>query len=1456
MRSCLITSLAGSLLTMGKRVDTVASTRADHDLLFEALAIHLGFVTRSAVDEALKLVAPDDADAISVLELLSERAGLTAQRASVLELLVDDLLARHGGNLRQCLHSLTAFGKLRHDLERRLAGLESRHPTVPPVAVGRGDRADPDIRRSNGEAAPGTAASRLPIDHADADADDAGAEAEGDAKEFEWSLSAPNAVGNRFQIMHSHAHGGIGVVSVAFDSELQREVALKQIKVESADDPDSRSRFLLEAEVTGRLEHPGIVPVYGLGFDDQGRPYYAMRFVRGITLEEAIAKFHANGAGRARDPRERALELRQLLGRFMSVCHTMAYAHSRGVLHRDLKPANVLLGPYNETLIVDWGLAKVLRRGQEPSASPPAERADDPERCGPSRPGRIIPPLGQSSSTDTVAGAAFGTPAFMSPEQAEGRLDRLGPASDVYSLGAMLYTLLCGRPPFEYAWCEVTTLLARVKNGEFSPPRQVNPRVPKPLEAVCLKAMANNPDERYASAEHLAADIERWLGDEPVSAYREPRWARILRWSRRHRTLVAGAAVLLLTTVAGLSLGIILLGRAQRETEAQRQAAVREGELATLMSGDANARADSLRRRDYVSRVNLANREFLDDNAGLAEQLLYGCPSNLRNWEWSHVQRLAHLELDTFVNADTPQRQDVWSLAFSPDGRRLVSGSGPWSLPHAAATAALVVREVDSGREVFARRGWNGAVQAVAFSPDGKHVVAGTGTSDALTGAVLTCHDAATGQTLWRAEEHEINILSLAFSPDGKTVASGCGGFNNYSAIGYVRLRDAATGKVTGQVPGGPGGVASVAFSPGGDQLALANRGMVDVWDLASHSIAFQLRGHLEFVYAVAFSPDGRWIASGGWDKAIRLWDRPTGKLVRTLLGNRGFVRGLSFRPDSKQIISCSEDRGLRLWDVATGRSLASFHGHTGFVHCVAFSPDGAQAASGGMDGSIKLWPAAAPDTQVMFRNGSGWVGTVAFHPAGHRVATAHNGGIRVWDPRTGEEFWRIVGPRGLLGRIGLTFSPDGQFLIATTPNGALNLWNAETGGFVRKLAQAPSPIVDAAPSPDGSLLATAGEDGAVVIWSLATGAPARTLTGHAAAVNAVVFSADGRRLATASEDKKIKIWDAASGSELATLSGHLTGVRDVAFSPDGRFLASVGGQYRGTPVSEVMIWDAETGGFVRKLEGHTGLATAVAYFPDGRRLATASDDRTIKLWDPETGDDVFTLRGHTSGVVSLAISRDGRQVVSGSIDCTARIWSAEPAAALVDQVRRRAAVELVQSLFETYMLKSEVITALKSDHSLNESLRAAALQIAERRSEDAQGLFEAAWLTILRPTSTSELNLQALGRLEAACRLVAADPVRQTEYLHALSLALYRAGRSDEALQLVARLNTQPASGPAKVLPIDLAVSAMASQKLGRFADARDALERLRALVDEAPGAGDQEALGFLREVEGVVHE
>jgi serine/threonine-protein kinase len=339
----------------------------------------------------------------------------------------------------------------------------------------------------------------------------------------------------RYRQLSKHAQGGLGEVWKAQDEELHREVALKRIREKYRRDADSRRSFLQEAEITARLEHPGVVPVYGLVRDAEGQPCYAMRFIEGTTLQEALRQFHAADEQPRRDPGERSLALRELLNRFVAVCNTIAYAHSRGILHRDLKPANVMLGPYRETLIVDWGLAKPFAR-------------DEAERAGED----TLVPSGHGGA-DTAPGQVKGTPAYMSPEQAAGRWDVVGPASDIYSLGAMLYALLTGQPPVKGS--DLFGMLEQVKRGEVAPPRQVKPGVPKALEAICRKAMAREPAARYATALELAADVEHWLADEPVSAYREAWPARLARRARRHRTLVfsAGAAL----AVLALSLGVL-----------------------------------------------------------------------------------------------------------------------------------------------------------------------------------------------------------------------------------------------------------------------------------------------------------------------------------------------------------------------------------------------------------------------------------------------------------------------------------------------------------------------------------------------------------------------------------------------------------------------------------------------------------------------------------------------------------------------------------------------------------------------------------------------------------------------------------------------------------------------------------------------------------------------------------
>ena len=306
---------------------------------------------------------------------------------------------------------------------------------------------------------------------------------------------------------------------MALDQELDREVAIKEIQDRHADNSESHARFLQEAEITGKLEHPGIVPVYGLGHDVASRPYYAMRFIQGDYLKEAIAGFHADKTS-ARDPGERLAQLRELLRRFTDICNAMAYPHSRGVLHRDLKPGNIMLGPYGETLVVDWGLAKALgptlrTRPESDAAAQTAEPiVDGPIRLS----GR------SGSRAETQAGSPIGTPGYASPEQITGRVELLGPASDVYGLGAILYSLLTGNVPVPGD--NLADVIRRVERGDIPPPRSLDSTIPKPLDAVCRKAMSLRPDDRYPSARALAKDVQRWLDDLPVSAWREPIVAR------------------------------------------------------------------------------------------------------------------------------------------------------------------------------------------------------------------------------------------------------------------------------------------------------------------------------------------------------------------------------------------------------------------------------------------------------------------------------------------------------------------------------------------------------------------------------------------------------------------------------------------------------------------------------------------------------------------------------------------------------------------------------------------------------------------------------------------------------------------------------------------------------------------------------------------------------------------
>jgi serine/threonine-protein kinase len=395
--------------------------------------------------------------------------------------------------------------------------------------------------------------------------------------------------GERYTVLGLHARGGLGRICLARDDTLGRTVALKEIDPKAADDPDCRQRFLNEAALTAQVEHPGVVPIYSLGEDREGRPFYAMKFVHGRTLAAAIADYHASPT---------LLTFRDLLRRFVDVCLAVAFAHSRGVIHRDLKPANIMLGEYGETQVLDWGLAKRVQ--------PLAESAEARATAAP-----------EWAATDeglTMAGQVLGTPAYMSPEQAEGDIAAVGPATDISALGAILYELLSGQAPYVGATREV---LSQVRLG---PPRslaQSGRQIPRALEAVCEKAMARRPADRYTSASALAREVERWLADEPVEAYREPWHARLGRWARQHRTFVAASAALLLAAVVALSISTVLIGREQNRTErALEQARTNEAEARE------NLRLAREAVDEYCTRVSEQRLLHQPGMEGLRKELL------------------------------------------------------------------------------------------------------------------------------------------------------------------------------------------------------------------------------------------------------------------------------------------------------------------------------------------------------------------------------------------------------------------------------------------------------------------------------------------------------------------------------------------------------------------------------------------------------------------------------------------------------------------------------------------------------------------------------------------------------------------------------------------------------------------------------------------------------------------
>jgi eukaryotic-like serine/threonine-protein kinase len=1029
----------------------------------------------------------------------------------------------------------------------------------------------------------------------------------------------------RYELKELRGTGGVGRVWLAYDAELGRDVALKELRPERAADPAFVARFIREARITGRLQHPGVVPVYELAPQSGDEPsYYTMRLVQGRTMSEAARDYH-----RRRKAKEtNSLDLIRLLNAFVAVCNAVAYAHTRGVIHRDLKGQNVVLGEFGEVIVLDWGFAK--------------EEKDRPEEND-----DLVAPItspGPTLQDETQAGQVLGTPAYMAPEQAAGRLDLIDRRTDVFGLGAILYEILTGDPPFTGA--DTRSVVQKARCGEPPPPAAVWPGVPRSLAAICARAMAREPADRFAAATDLVREVQHWLADEPTESYREGPLERLRRWGRRHQPLVAGLAALVVT--ATLTGGVAMVAVEGERTRAAQARAVAEGEKADTIAKAAaeKAAADEraqrlLEQRLYYHRVGLAERELDAQNLRRATELLADCPVGLRGWEWRVLDRLCRSD-QTILRGHTAA---VATVAYAPDGRFIASGGHD---------KTIRIWDATDGRELFALSGHTSVVAAIAFVGPDRLASAGWDGS-------VRVWDLSARAELFTVPHPGRPVHRLVHSPKANLVAT-------VASDHIIRLWNSTDGRAVAELSGpGPHLLFSIGFSPDGRYLAAAAGDRVLIWDLTTRQEVGRLGGFETLVKYVAFSPDGRYLATGEGDLTrddpgrVKLWEVAGWMQLATLGRHAEQVNGLAFTPDGRRLLSVSQDTTIKVWDVETRQEALTLRGHTDAVRGLAFDPAGGRLVTAGSDGTLRFWdgsPSAPGTPQFQLHALSGHrdaVFGVAFTPDGRRVVSSTNqNDLIVWDARTGTVLATHNLPESQVRGFAVAISPDGKALAAGTTDGRVFVMDAETGRKKRVLqGHQPGPIKSLAFGSNGPRLASAGWDRTVRVWDLANGDKPLTLTGHGDAVLGVAFDPDGRHIASAGFDGTVRVWDAGSGNSVKTLHGHNGRVLGVAYSRSGRLLASAG--YDGT----VRLWDTSTWGTVRTLKGHAAGVSGVAFGPDDHLLATCSDDWTARVWDLTTGTAVRVLRGHTDRVHAIAFHPNGTCLATAGHDRTVRIWAA-----------------------------------------------------------------------------------------------------------------------------------------------------------------------------------------------------
>lgn len=940
--------------------------------------------------------------------------------------------------------------------------------------------------------------------------------------------------------------GAMGTVYAAWDTSLNRHVALKVPHAHT--DIEVRRRFLREARSAARLQHPNICRVYEVGEID-GRHYISMARIRGHTLREFATS-------EAEQPETHvALLIRKL-------ALAIADAHRHGILHRDLKSANVMVDESGEPIVMDFGLASLV----------------------------------EDDANVTQTGTIVGTPAYMAPEQVEGDHARIGPPTDVYGLGVILYELLTGRLPFRG---RVHAVLKQIPNDDPPPPMQFRPGLDRNLEAICLKTLSKRPEDRYPTMDAVAEDLRCFLTHESTLARPYGSIQRARKWVRRHPT--AGTLIGVLILSAMLGVGLTAWGM-RSQAEADRQ---------SIRMGYAQAMIEGERRGPAVAMLEFA--QVLDAAVETGDQEL---ESSIRRQLGAWQLELPSLE------TVYPHGGHVFEVDVSPDGELVVtSGDDRTARLWRASTGQPVGRALQH----------RGSVYDVAFSPDGTKIVTASGDDTAQL------WETDSGQPIGPPLAHVDRVLAVTFSPDGRMMLTG-------SEDTTARLCNAETGQPIGQPLMHPAAVRCVAFSPDGSMILTGcDDGGVRIWDTDTQQLTEHVFQHRQSVFAVAFSPDGGTVLTGCDDSSAQLWDVATADRIGPVLQHLARVASVSFSPDGRTILTTSLDWTARFWDRETGQPLGRvLHGDE--LRGAAWAPDGRSVVTGCWDGAFRRWRTVRPT-----RLGNDQpLRAVDFDVGGLLLTSCDKTSVQSWDMTTGEA---VVGSRiRIADEIpAAAISPDGTIGLACGVETTAQLVDMSSGELLFQPLQHDGFIRVARFSPNGTLVATGSNDGIVKLWDASTGEQLGAKLVHDGTVTSITFSADGQRVLTGSADRTARQWDVATRQPIGPPMHHGNRVYAATYSPDMSLIATASLDRR------VRLWDPTTCQPRGPALQVPGIVRSLTFSPDSQVLLTGGDDRTVCLWDVSNGWRLGPELNHPSRIESVVISPDGKTLLSRCQDSS--IW-------------------------------------------------------------------------------------------------------------------------------------------------------------------------------------------------------